>query len=181
AGSTRTPPTPRPAPHRCIRCSTIWAPRWGSTISPPSGGWPDGLPWSLAACWSWWSIWRCPATCGADSWTSPAALLNIDCHNKHGTLRNDVQGSQRHPARGCNSKETGLPIATLPPDTRLLLIDDHQIHLDGLTLTLNRLCQGITLDHARTAGEAMEQVSRHTYDLILLDLHLPDGNGLHLL
>src|SRR5690606_40460249 len=51
----------------------------------------------------------------------------------------------------------------------------------SLTLTLNSLCQGITLDHARTAGEAMEQVSRHTYDLILLDLHLPDGNGLHLL
>src|SRR5690554_7059496 len=74
-----------------------------------------------------------------------------------------------------------MPIATLPPDTRLLLIDDHQIYLDGLTLTLNSLCQGITLDHARTAGEAMEQVSRHTYDLILLDLHLPDGNGLHLL
>src|SRR5690606_40186645 len=45
-------------------------------------------------------------TCGADSWTSPAALLNIDCHNKQGTLRNDVQGSQRHPVRGCNSKET---------------------------------------------------------------------------
>ncbi|MFA5678135.1 MAG: response regulator transcription factor [Pseudomonas sp.] len=74
-----------------------------------------------------------------------------------------------------------MPIATLPPDTRLLLIDDHQIYLDGLTLTLNNLCQGITLDHARTAGEALEQVSQHTYDLILLDLNLPDGNGLHLL
>lgn len=74
-----------------------------------------------------------------------------------------------------------MPIATLPPDTRLLLIDDHQIYLDGLTLTLNNLCQGITLDHARNSSEALAQVSRHTYDLVLLDLHLPDGNGLHLL
>ena len=74
-----------------------------------------------------------------------------------------------------------MPIATLPPDTRLLLIDDHQIYLDGLTLTLNNLCQGITLDHARSASEAQEQVSQHTYDLILLDLQLPDGNGLALL
>lgn len=74
-----------------------------------------------------------------------------------------------------------MPIATLPPDTRLLLIDDHQIYLDGLTLTLNKLCQGITLDHARTAAEAQEQVRQHTYDLVLLDLHLPDGNGLMLL
>ena len=74
-----------------------------------------------------------------------------------------------------------MPIATLPPDTRLLLIDDHQIYLDGLTLTLTNLCQGITLDHARTASEALQQVGQHTYDLILLDLHLPDGNGLNLL
>ena len=74
-----------------------------------------------------------------------------------------------------------MAIATLPPDTRLLLIDDHQIYLDGLSLTLQNLCQGITLDHARTTNEAVEQVARHTYDLILLDLHLPDGNGLDLL
>lgn len=74
-----------------------------------------------------------------------------------------------------------MPIATLPPDTRLLLIDDHQIYLDGLTLTLTNLCQGITLDHARTTSEALQQVGQHTYDLILLDLHLPDGNGLNLL
>lgn len=74
-----------------------------------------------------------------------------------------------------------MAIATLPPDTRLLLIDDHQIYLDGLTLTLQNLCQGITLDHARTASEALEQVARHAYDLVLLDLHLPDGSGLDLL
>lgn len=74
-----------------------------------------------------------------------------------------------------------MAIATLPPDTSLLLIDDHQIYLDGLTLTLENLCQGITLDHARTTSEALEQVSKRTYDLILLDLHLPDGSGLDLL
>lgn len=74
-----------------------------------------------------------------------------------------------------------MPIATLPPDTRLLLVDDHQIYLDGLTLTLNTLCPGITLDHARSANEAEELVSQHLYDLILLDLHLPDSNGLAVL
>lgn len=74
-----------------------------------------------------------------------------------------------------------MPIATLPPDTRLLLIDDHQIYLDGLTLTLNTLCPGITLDHARNASEAEQLVTQHIYDLILLDLHLPDSSGLALL
>lgn len=74
-----------------------------------------------------------------------------------------------------------MPIATLPPDTRLLLIDDHQIYLDGLTVTLNTLCPGITLDHARNAEQAEQLVAQHLYDLVLLDLHLPDISGLALL
>lgn len=70
---------------------------------------------------------------------------------------------------------------TLPPDTRLLLIDDHQIYLDGLSLTLSKLAQGIILDHAHSASEAETLVRRHTFDLILLDLQLPDSSGLALL
>jgi len=74
-----------------------------------------------------------------------------------------------------------MPILTLPPDTRLLLIDDHQIYLDGLTLTLTKLCKEVTLDHAHNGAEAEKMVSEHTFDLILLDLHLPDSSGLSLL
>ena len=70
---------------------------------------------------------------------------------------------------------------TLPPDTRLLLIDDHQIYLDGLSLTLSKLAQGVILDHAHSASEAEELVRQHTFDLILLDLQLPDSSGLALL
>jgi DNA-binding NarL/FixJ family response regulator len=70
---------------------------------------------------------------------------------------------------------------TLPPDTRLLLIDDHQIYLDGLSLTLSKLAQGIILDLAHSAAEAEELVRQHTFDLILLDLQLPDSSGLALL
>ncbi|AQZ96165.1 response regulator [Halopseudomonas phragmitis] len=74
-----------------------------------------------------------------------------------------------------------MPTTTLPPDTRLLLIDDHQIYLDGLSLTLGQLCRDVILDHARTASQAESQVSQHSYDLILLDLQLPDSSGLALL
>lgn len=69
----------------------------------------------------------------------------------------------------------------LPPDTRLLLIDDHQIYLDGLSLTLGSLCEGVQLDHAHNAAQAIQQVQHNTYDLILLDLQLPDSSGLALL
>lgn len=72
-------------------------------------------------------------------------------------------------------------IATLPPDTRLLLIDDHPLYLDGLALTLSKLCRGVILDYARTTNEALVHISQHAYDLILLDLQLSDGDGLDLL
>ena len=71
--------------------------------------------------------------------------------------------------------------SNLPPDTRLLLIDDHQIYLDGLSLTLGSLCEGIQLDHAHNAAQAIQQVQNNTYDLVLLDLQLPDSSGLALL
>ncbi len=71
--------------------------------------------------------------------------------------------------------------SNLPPDTRLLLIDDHQIYLDGLSLTLGSLCEGVQLDHAHNAAQALLQVQHNTYDLILLDLQLPDSSGLALL
>lgn len=69
----------------------------------------------------------------------------------------------------------------LPQDTRLLLIDDHHIYLDGLTLTLQNLCPGVTLDHAHSGAEAEQQVRANAYDLVLLDLQLPDSSGLALL
>lgn len=69
----------------------------------------------------------------------------------------------------------------LPADTRLLLIDDHQIYLDGLGLTLSNLCEGIIIDHAGNARDAEQRVTANSYDLILLDLQLPDSSGLTLL
>ena len=72
-------------------------------------------------------------------------------------------------------------MSSLPPDTRLLLIDDHQIYLDGLSLTLGSLCEGVRLDHARNAAEALQLVSEYPYDLILLDLQLPDSSRLSLM
>ena len=72
-------------------------------------------------------------------------------------------------------------MSSLPPDTRLLLIDDHQIYLDGLSLTLGSLCEGVRLDHARNAAEALQLVREYPYDLMLLDLQLPDSSGLSLM
>jgi len=53
--------------------------------------------------------------------------------------------------------------------------------LDGLSLTLGSLCEGVKLDHARNAAEALQLVREYPYDLILLDLQLPDSSGLSLM
>lgn len=69
----------------------------------------------------------------------------------------------------------------LPPETRLLLIDDHKIYLDGLSLTLQNLGESIIIDHASNAAEAEALITAHPFDLVLLDLQLPDCSGLSLL
>ena len=62
---------------------------------------------------------------------------------------------------------------------RLLLVEDHfalaQVMLDGLRRA------GFAVDLADTAQAARETASVIDYDLALLDLGLPDGNGLDLL
>ncbi len=70
---------------------------------------------------------------------------------------------------------------TLPERLRLLLVDDHRIFLDGLSLALAPLCPDLRVDTAQNAKEAENCLAQHDYDLILLDLHLPDLPGLDLL
>lgn len=70
---------------------------------------------------------------------------------------------------------------TLPAGLSLLLVDDHLIFLDGLSLALASLAEGLRIDSAASAAEAERRLAEHDYDLVLLDLRLPDESGLNLL
>jgi two-component system nitrogen regulation response regulator GlnG len=60
---------------------------------------------------------------------------------------------------------------------RVLLVDDDPVMiLDQVTHALGS--QGIRIDVARTAEEALRQVAAQLPDVILLDVHLPDLSGL---
>ncbi|PWU19726.1 MAG: hypothetical protein C5B49_05300 [Bdellovibrio sp.] len=63
--------------------------------------------------------------------------------------------------------------------SKLLLVDDSE---ETCTLVRNILCQSsdISLDICQTAAEAIEHLSKNKYDLILLDISLPDGDGISL-
>jgi PAS domain S-box-containing protein len=58
---------------------------------------------------------------------------------------------------------------------RLLLVEDNAVNQLVADWALRRL--GYTLDVAKTAREAIEMSERHAYDVILMDVNLPDMDG----
>ncbi|MES2821525.1 MAG: response regulator transcription factor [Pseudomonadota bacterium] len=71
--------------------------------------------------------------------------------------------------------------SALPERLALLLVDDHRIFLDGLALALGPLSPSLQIRTAQTAAEAETWLQSQDFDLILLDLRLPDMPGLELL
>jgi len=69
----------------------------------------------------------------------------------------------------------------LPEQLALLLVDDHRIFLDGLALALQPLTRELQIHTAQSAAEAEAWLRQRDFDLILLDLRLPDLPGLQLL
>jgi len=60
---------------------------------------------------------------------------------------------------------------------KILLVDDHVIFRDGLKLVLDGLEAGIDFFEAGSCAEALHCIDGNVFDLILLDLHLPDSSG----
>lgn len=58
---------------------------------------------------------------------------------------------------------------------KILLVEDDLSLINGLALALKK--QGYELDIARTVREALSLWSDKKYDLVLLDVSLPDGSG----
>lgn len=61
---------------------------------------------------------------------------------------------------------------------RLLIVEDDEGLMRGITFTLQK--DGYEADTASSIKEAKELLIRNEYDLMLLDLNLPDGDGLDL-
>jgi two-component system, OmpR family, response regulator QseB len=59
---------------------------------------------------------------------------------------------------------------------RLLLVEDEKELAEALAAALSK--QGVVIDHAILLADACELTRQNTYDAILLDRRLPDGEGL---
>lgn len=58
---------------------------------------------------------------------------------------------------------------------RILFVEDDEAIALGLAYSLEK--EGYVLTHCKTKKEAMQCLDAHEYDLLLLDVGLPDGNG----
>jgi len=61
---------------------------------------------------------------------------------------------------------------------RVLVIDDHAIVREGLRRLVSRDQEIKIVGEAASKKEAIAQISHHNPDVIVVDLHLPDGSGL---
>ena len=67
------------------------------------------------------------------------------------------------------------------PRYKVLLVDDHAVVRRGLRAVLEDELGDVEVSEAGTAKEGIESLRQHTPDALILDIGLPDRNGLDLL
>jgi DNA-binding NarL/FixJ family response regulator len=67
------------------------------------------------------------------------------------------------------------------PSKRVLIVDDHPMMRTGLAQLIDNEPDLKVSAEADNAGQALDAVARQPFDLILLDISLPDKNGLELI
>ena len=67
------------------------------------------------------------------------------------------------------------------PFERLLIVDDEEDMLNGLQRTIERNIAGLEVITSTRAGEALRLLAEQSFDLALLDVMMPEMNGIALL
>jgi DNA-binding NarL/FixJ family response regulator len=63
----------------------------------------------------------------------------------------------------------------------ILLIDDHAMFRESMSLMLKRFDEGLKVWHAENGKQALDTLNHQKMEIILLDLGLPDIDGMELL
>jgi DNA-binding NarL/FixJ family response regulator len=70
---------------------------------------------------------------------------------------------------------------TKPAPKRLLIVDDHPMMRNGLAALIDNEGDLKVCAQADNAGQALNAVAKQSFDLALVDISLPDKNGLELI
>ncbi|MGZ6256809.1 MAG: response regulator [Candidatus Limnocylindria bacterium] len=73
--------------------------------------------------------------------------------------------------------QAGAEGATPERPLRLLVVDDHEVVLQGLVALLDRREEFQVVAEAGTVAEAIAAAHRYEPDLVVMDVRLPDGSG----
>jgi DNA-binding NarL/FixJ family response regulator len=66
----------------------------------------------------------------------------------------------------------------MKPKIRLMLVDDHEVVRLGLRTLFSQTDTIEVIAEAATVADAVKAAAKHSPDLVLMDLRLPDGTGL---
>ncbi len=64
---------------------------------------------------------------------------------------------------------------------KILMADDHEVVRRGVAEILRESLPNPRVDEVSSAQETLKAVGLTTYDIVLLDIHFPDGSGLDVL
>ncbi|MFC3158603.1 response regulator [Chryseobacterium arachidis] len=59
----------------------------------------------------------------------------------------------------------------------ILIADDHDIVLVGTTMILEARIQDAEIDQAEDYPETLEKISQKKYDLVILDINMPESRN----
>jgi len=74
-----------------------------------------------------------------------------------------------------------MPLKNKPARKRLLIVDDHPMMRTGLAQLIDSEADLKVSAEADNAGQAVAAVAKYEFDLALVDISLPDKNGLELI
>jgi len=82
-----------------------------------------------------------------------------------------------HVAAAPLTRRNNTDLSTHPAAVDLLVVDDHATNRLVASATIMRGLPNARVDHAVNGTEALEKMRRHRYDLVLMDLIMPDLSG----
>jgi DNA-binding NarL/FixJ family response regulator len=69
----------------------------------------------------------------------------------------------------------------MKPTIKILIAEDHPIFCEGLLTALAQYPQFVVVDVAKRGDEVLEKLKNHPVDVLILDINLPQKNGIQVL